>query len=370
MNAPLSDSIIIPLFFIGFLLIVIHIPLFMIITIFWITDQMFKKNLATFEELDSIAKDLGIINHTFPPQKGLSLLSWMVYNKRITDHYLPFINILKKARGESKLKLRQDSLIQYFYGTIFGHQSLTNVLSTEPSAEPFIMVSTKRISERKSNFLINRTIYLKSKGLNLPHGSVERSLEFLSEISPDKRDINFISDEQFSKKFDLIGEDIPKIRTLFNQKVRNILLNNPEWIMKFKNNEILITYQIKKESYNSINDIRPTLKEVSTLHQEIQSIDLDYTLSEEEINLETPEEFIDENLYKRRMKTFGFAIGCSTVPILFGFFGVFGAFVRLDIKMLLVSLIVSVPGVLMFLWGKLEWVRNKKLKSDGKVKNV
>ena len=70
------------------------------------------------------------------------------------------------------------------------------------------------------------------------------------------------------------------------------------------------------------------------------------------------------------MKTFGFAIGCSTVPILFGFFGLFGAFVRLDIKMLLVSLIVSVPGVLMFLWGKLEWVRNKKLKSDGKVKSV
>ena len=337
---------------------------------FWVSDQSIKKDLEIFKKFESLANELKIINKTFPPQKRLSLFSWMVYQKRITDYYLPFINILRKMGGESEIKIKPDSLMRYFYGTIFGHKNLINVLSTETSAEPYIMVSTKKISERKNNILINRNIYLRSKELNLPDGYVEPSLEFLSEIFPDERDINFVSDEQFSKKFDLIGEDIPKIRTLFNQAVRKILLNNPDWTIKFKNNEVLITYQIKKEMYNSTNDIKPALGELSKLHQEIRSVKLNYTLSPEEIKLETPEEIIDSALYKKRMRTFGFAIGCSAVPILFGLFGLFGAFVRLDFEMLLISLTYGVPGLLLFFWGKSEWSRNKKLKADGKVKNV
>ena len=83
MNTPYRDFIMIPLIFIGFLLIVLHIPIFMIIIMFWVSDQIIKKDLEISKKLESLANELKIINKTFLPQKRLSLFSWMVYQKCI-----------------------------------------------------------------------------------------------------------------------------------------------------------------------------------------------------------------------------------------------------------------------------------------------
>jgi hypothetical protein len=62
-------------------------------------------------------------------------------------------------------------------------------------------------------------------------------------------------------------------------------------------------------------------------------------------------------------------MGCGTLAILFALPMFLGFFVRLDFEMLFLGLFYGVPGILLFLYGRSEWKRNKQLKAEGKVKD-
>ena len=95
----------------------------------------------------------------------------------------------------------------------------------------------------------------------------------------------------------------------------------------------------------------------------------DCLLTEEEIAQDTPKEIIDKKLYNKRLATFGCTMGCGTLALLFALPLLFGSFVRLDFEMLFLGLFFGVPGILLFLYGRSEWKRNKRLKAEGKVRD-
>jgi len=168
----------------------------------------------------------------------------------------------------------------------------------------------------------------------------------------------------------LTGEDQAKIRALFNNDVRNIMVENPDWNWKFYNNSILIKYNIKRKTINEMNDIKSALGELSRLHNKLKTTDITTLPSKKEIRDDTPEEIIEKKLYYKRMTTFGCLLSCGTFLTLLGSFMLFGFVVRLDPVFLLQGFFLGLIGILLLRYGKSEWKRNKKLKADGKVKKT
>ena len=231
------------------------------------------------------------------------------------------------------------------------------------------MVSQERVSRGKNNVDYYRVIYYRSNELDLPKCKVEPTSEFIDSIAPDEDDINFVSDDDFSKKFDLMGDDESKVRALFNENVRRIMINNPEWKWKLDGNRIMIKYIISGSTIADMQDIKPSLGELALFHNELKTIDITDLPTEEEIAQDTPKEIIDKKLYNKRLATFGCTMGCGTLAILFALPMFLGFFVRLDFEMLFLGLFYGVPGILLFLYGRSEWKRNKQLKAEGKVRD-
>ena len=363
------------MFFIPAILILLHIVLLIIIIPKWLMDGYFdpkgrkeKKHSA----LTVIANDLGMENKTVPPQKNLNFFSWLIYQKKVRDYYAPYVINIGKIEGdiwESRKKINPDSIPRYFYGALFSTQPLSDILTTKDPADPYIMVATQRIPQGKNRNVYNRIIHYRSDALDLPKCDVDPTHEWVDSISPTPDDINFISDEEFSKKFDLTGDDQIKIRALFNKDIRAIMIDNPNWTWKFEDNSILIKYRIKGQALNEMIDIKPSLGELSKLHTKLKTTDITTVPSKEKIEADTPDEIIDKKLYNKRMITFGCFLGCGTFLTLLGSFMLFGFFVRIDFTFLLQGLFLGFIGVALFLYGKSEWKRNKILKAEGKVKD-
>jgi len=369
MEQTITHPIMGPVLFVFFLIIVIHFTLTIVTIFMWIFGQLTKKDVERYEKLNAIANDLGIKNQTFPPQKDLFYFSWLVYQKRVRDYYVPFRNTIREMEGLSELQVKPDSIPRYFYGSLFLSSKLSDIISTEESAEPYIMVSQERVSRGKNNIDYYRVIYYQSNELDLPKCKVEPTSEFVDSIAPDEDDINFVSDDDFSKKFDLMGDDESKVRALFNEDVRRIMTNNPEWKWKLDGNRIMIKYIISGSTIVDMQDIKPSLGELALFHNELKTIDITDLPTEEEIAQDTPEEIIDKKLYNKRLATFGCTMGCGTLAILFSLPMFLGFFVRLDFEMLFLGLFYGVPGILLFLYGRSEWKRNKQLKEVGKVRD-
>ena len=369
MEQTITDPIMGPVLFVFFVIIVLHFPITIVTIFMWIFGQLTKKDVERYEKLNAISNDLGIKNQTFPPQKNLFYFSWLVYQKRVRDYYVPFRNTIRKMEGLSELQVKPDSIPRYFYGSLFLGSKLSDIISTEESAEPYIMVSQERVSRGKNNVDYYRVIYYRSNELDLPKCKVEPTSEFIDSIAPDEDDINFVSDDDFSKKFDLMGDDESKVRALFNENVRRIMINNPEWKWKLDGNRIMIKYIISGSTIADMQDIKPSLGELALFHNELKTIDITDLPTEEEIAQDTPEEIIDKKLYNKRLTTFGCTMGCGTLAILFALPMFLGFFVRLDFEMLFLGLFYGVPGILLFLYGRSEWKRNKQLKAEGKVKD-
>ena len=369
MEQTITHPIMGPVLFVFFLIIVIHFTLTIVTIFMWIFGQLTKKDVERYEKLNAISNDLGIKNQTFPPQKNLFYFSWLVYQKRVRDYYVPFRNTIRKMEGLSELQVKPDSIPRYFYGSLFLGSKLSDIISTEESAEPYIMVSQERVSRGKNNIDYYRVIYYQSNELDLPKCKVEPTSDFIDSIAPDEDDINFVSDDDFSKKFDLMGDDESKIRALFNENVRRIKINNPEWKWKLDGNRIMIKYIISGSTIADMQDIKPSLGELALFHNELKTIDITDLPTEEEIAQDTPKEIIDKKLYNKRLATFGCTMGCGTLAILFALPMFLGFFVRLDFEMLFLGLFYGVPGILLFLYGRSEWKRNKQLKAEGKVRD-
>jgi len=156
---------------------------------------------------------------------------------------------------------------------------------------------------------------------------------------------------------------------LFNENVRRIMTNNPEWKWKLDGNRIMIKYIISGSTIADMQDIKPSLGELALFHNELKTIDITDLPTEEEIAQDTPEEIIEKKLYNKRLATFGCTMGCGTLAILFALPMFLGFFVKLDFEMLFLGLFYGVPGILLFLYGRSEWKRNKQLKAEGKVKD-
>jgi hypothetical protein len=74
----------------------IHFPILGIILIIWAQDQLKKRDLEVYARLEGIAKGLGVLNRTFPPQKGLFLFSWLVYQN---ESVIIILNIIIISGG-------------------------------------------------------------------------------------------------------------------------------------------------------------------------------------------------------------------------------------------------------------------------------
>ena len=68
----MTDPIFGPFTIVILLITMIHFPILGIILVIWAQDQLMKKDLEVYNRLERIAKDLGVLNRTFPPQKGYS----------------------------------------------------------------------------------------------------------------------------------------------------------------------------------------------------------------------------------------------------------------------------------------------------------
>ena len=361
------------IFFIPAAFVMAHFILLMIIIPTWLMDGYFDpkdKKEKKHSKLTAIANDIGIENKTVAPQKKIGFFSWLVYKKKVRDYYLPYVRNIGEIEGdiwESRKKVKPDSIPRYFYGALFSNQPLSDILCTKDSSDPYIMVATQRIPKGKNNTVYNRIIHYRSNALDLPKCAVDPTHEWVDTISPAPDDINFISDKEFSKKFDLTGDDQAKIRALFNKDVRGIMVKNPDWIWKFDNNSILIKYRIKNQALNEMDDIKPSLGELSKLHNKLKTTDITTLPTKEEIDADTPQEIIDKKLYNKRMVTFGCILGCSTVLILLALFMLLGFLIRIDFAFLFQGIFVGLVGIPLFIYGRSEWKRNKKLKKDGKV---
>ena len=365
----MTDPIFGPFTIVILLITMIHFPILGIILVIWAQDQLMKKDLEVYNRLERIAKDLGVLNRTFPPQKGLFLFSWLVYQKRVRDYYIKYNNYFRRLEGLHPKEPKPDSIPRFFYGGLFGKPSLSMIITTEDDANPFIMVTQKSEKKSKNSVSHYRVIYYKSDDLDLPKCEINPTYELIDSIMPDPSDINFVSDEDFSKKFDLMGENEPKIRALFNENIRRIISANPEWVWEFNNDQIMIKYLISGSTISELEDIKPSLGELAKIHKELKNINWSDIPTQLEIDKDTPEEILDNKLYRKRMATFGCAIGCGTILIPFALFMLYGFFSTFDFKLLGPFLFMGVPGFLLFRWGRLEWKRNKQLKADGKVRD-
>jgi hypothetical protein len=131
----------------------------------------------------------------------------------------------------------------------------------------------------------------------------------------------------------------------------------------------MIKYLISGKTISELEDIKPSLGELAKIHNELKNINWSDIPTQLEIDKDTPEEILDHKLYRKRMATFGCAIGCGTILIPFALFMLYGFFSTFDFKLLGPFLFMGVPGFLLFRWGRLEWKRNKQLKADGKVRD-
>ena len=352
-------------------LIIVFIGVSAILILFslidWGRSQIDKRDIEIYENVNAVANELEINNVSVLPQKNLNYFSWLVYNKKLNDHYLPFKNTIRKFRGESELKQRPDSLKSYYLSWAQqGLPNLTNIMASEENAEPYIMISNERVRVGKNNYIENRLIYYDSVELDLPQCEVDPAIEFLDNIIPDEDDINFISDEGFSKIFDLKGDDEMAVRTLFNEKIRAIMTKNNEWSWKFNGRQIMITYALEKRG--AVNDVRSSLEVLAEINNELRSIDLTDILNAEEIAKDTPDEIIDKKLYRKRMATFGCSMGCGMISLYTGLLFLWETILRRQLDMIFPSLFWAIPGFIAIRFGYLEWKRNKQLKRDGKVK--
>jgi len=355
----------------GVMIICTHIPLAMFTVAFWLKSQLSKSDLERYDILNKIAAELGIDNCTFPPQKKLNYFSWLIYNKRVEDHYIPYKNLLRSMSGSKELKKKPDSAMKYFYGSLFdgNHPRIQDIIATDDNTEPYIMVSRDRVRVGKNNYEDYRVIYYRSNDLDMPKCNVEESSEFMDNIAPDPDDINFVSDEIFSKKFDLMGDDEQKIRALINEEVRGVLVDNEKWTWKFDGNRILIKYLIEHNEISDMSDIKPSLGELAKIHNAIKEIDMENLPSSEQIDADTPRETINKKLYNKRMTIFGSTIGCGTIAMIWGIVIFFEALIRMQFDIFLTAFFFTLPGALAFRFGYSEWKRNKQLKSEGRITN-
>ena len=360
------------MFFIPVLLILLHIPLLFVMITKWLMEGYFDINglkEKKFLILTSIAKDLGMENKTVAPQKNLNFFSWLVYQKRVRDYYAPYVANIGKIEGdiwESRKKVKPDSIPRYFYGALFSAQPLSDILCTKEGAEPYIMAASQRTSQGKHS-IYHRIIHYKSPALDLPKCNVVPTHEWVDSISPEPDDVNFISDEEFSKKFDLTGDDQVKIREIFSKGIRAIMLDKPDWTWRLENNSILTKYSITGEDLNQMSDLKSSLDRVSKLFEILKNGHIATKLSKEEIEQDIPDETIDKKLYNKRMAIFGCLLGCGTSLILLALLMLFGFVVKIKLPFLFQGLFLGFVGFSLFQYGKSEWKRNKKLKADGKV---
>ena len=333
----------------------------------WARSQIGKKDIELYENVNKLANELGIKSISVLPQKNLNYFSWMVYNKKLNDHYLPYKNIVRKFRGESELKKSPDSLKSYYLSWVQqGLPNLSNIIATEENAEPYIMISNERVRVGKNNYKDHRLLYYRTAEFDLPECEVSPAIELLDSIIPDEDDINFISDEHFSKMFDLKGENKITIRTLFNEKIRAIITKNSEWNWKFDGNQIMVSYELEKRG--AVNDVKSSLGILAELHNELRSLDLTAPISAEELEKDIPDEIIDKKLYRKRMATFGCSMGCGMISLYLGLIFLWETILRRQIDMVFPSLFWTIPGFIALRFGYLEWKRNRQLKKDGKVK--
>ncbi len=360
------------MFFIPALFILLHIALLFIIIPKWLMEGYFDlRGLKEkkFSILTSIAKDLGMENKTVAPQKNLNFFSWLVYQKRVRDYYAPYVANIGKIEGdiwESRKKVKPDSIPRYFYGALFSAQPLSDILCTKEGAEPYIMAATQRTSQGKHS-VYHRIIHYKSPALDLPKCGVVPTHEWIDKLSPEPNDINFISDEEFSKKFDLTGYNQVKIRELFNKEIRQIMVDKPDWTWKLENNSILIKYSITGENLNQMIDLKSSLDILSKLYKILKNGHIATRPSKEEIEEDIPDETINKKLYNKRMAIFGCLLGCGAFLILLALFMLFGFVVKIKFPFLFQGIFLGFVGFSLFQYGKSEWKRNKKLKADGKV---
>jgi len=345
-----------------------HMPLLIISLAFWLKSQVKKSDLNRFKILNKIAAELGIDNCTFPPQKNLNYFSWLIYSKRVDDQYIPYKNLLRNINGVKDLEKKPDSKARYFYGSLLGgnHPRINDIIASKFDSEPYIMISRDRVKVGKNNYKDYRAIYYSSRDFDLPKCKIDESSKFLDRIAPNPDDINFVSDNTFSKTFNLMGQNEPKIRALMNEEIRNIVIKNKKWVWEFDNTKILIRYVINDNS--GIDDIKPSLLELKEIHKVIKKIDMKNLPTSGQIDADQPKEIIDTLLYNKRMAIFGSTIGCGLVAVILGIAIFFVALLRMQFDIFLTAFFFTAPGVAVFTFGRNEWIRNKKLKSEGSVK--
>ena len=345
-----------------------HIPLLMISLAFWLQSQINKSDLNRFKILNKVAAELGFDNCTFPPQKNLNYFSWLIYSKRVNDQYIPYKNLLRNMYGTKDLEKKPDSKARYFYGSLFNgnHPRINDIIASKFDSEPYTMIYRERVKVGKNNYKDYRVIYYSSRDFDLPKCNIDESSEFLDRITPNPDDINFVSDNTFSKSFNLMGQNEPKIRALMTEEIRSIVIKNKKWIWEFDNTIILIRYVINDNS--RINDIKPSILELEKIHKAIKKIDMKNLPTSEQIDADQPREIIDTGLYNKRMAIFGSSIGCGLVSMIFGVVIFFVAFLRMQFDIFLTAFFFTAPGIAVFTFGRNEWIRNKKLKSEGNVK--
>jgi len=361
------------MFFIPTIFILSHVVLLIIIIPQWLLDGYFdpkNRKQNRYNALESIANDLGLHNKTVPPQKNLNFFSWLVYQKKVRDYYIPYENKINKIDDnlwETVKKIKPDSVPRYFYGAIFSKQNLLDVLCTKDSYKPNMTIATRRIRKGKNNSDYYRILHLKSHTLTFPQCNIEPVNEWIDSISPNQDDINFTSDEDFSKKFDLTGENQLKIRALFNKSIREQISKKPNWKWKFENEYILLKYKINVPELHNFQDIKVSLKELSRLHKKLGKINITNEPSEAELESDNPKEIINKKLFKKRMAIFGILMGCGAALTSFSIFLLFIFFVRIDFRFFVQSVFFLAIGLTLFIYGKSEWKRNIELKASGKV---
>ena len=361
------------IFFIPTIFILSHIVLLIIIIPQWLIDGYFDpkgRKQDRYNALESIANDLGLHNKTVLPQKNLNFFAWLVYQKKIRDYYTPYENEITKIENniwDTNKEIKPDSIPRYFYGAIFSKQNLLDVLCTKDSSKLNMVIVTQRIRKGKSKSDYYRILHLKSNTLTFPQCSIIPVNEWIDRISPNQDDINFISDEDFSKKFDLIGPDQLKIRALFNKDIREEIAKNPNWSWKFENQCILLKYRINIQELHHSQDIKVSFKEFSQLYKKIEKIDIANGPSEAELESDKPKEIINKKLFNKRMTTFGIFMGCGTILTSFSMFLLFIFFVRIDFRFFVQGVFFMAIGLTLLIYGKSEWKRNKDLKASGRV---
>ena len=148
------------------------------------------------------------------------------------------------------------------------------------------------------------------------------------------------------------------------------MVNNSKWTWKLENHSILIKYLITVEDLNQMNDIKPSLIELSKLYKILQSTDITSQSTREQIEADILDEIIDKKLYKKRMVIFACLLFFGAFLVLLALFMLIGFFIKIKFPFLFYGLFLGLVGFALFQYGKSEWVRNKNLKKEGKVENI